>query len=48
MCFLRRTAGYTRWDHNRNEDVLRELQISQMTYGLGAPQNKTAASKKQS
>jgi hypothetical protein len=22
MCFLRRTAGYTRWDHKRNEDIL--------------------------
>jgi hypothetical protein len=31
MCFLRRTAGYTRWDHNRNEDILTELQISQIT-----------------
>jgi hypothetical protein len=20
MCFLRRTAGYTHWDHKRNED----------------------------
>jgi hypothetical protein len=31
MCFLRRTAGYTRWDHKRNEDILTELQISQIT-----------------
>jgi hypothetical protein len=29
--FLRRTAGYTHWDHNRNEDILTELQISQIT-----------------
>jgi hypothetical protein len=26
MRFLRRTAGYTRWDHKINEDVLTELQ----------------------
>ena len=25
MKFIRATAGYTRWDHERNEDVLREL-----------------------
>jgi hypothetical protein len=31
MCFLRRTAGYTGWDHKRNEDILTELQISQIT-----------------
>jgi hypothetical protein len=31
MCFLRRTAGYTHWDHKRNEDILTELQISQLT-----------------
>jgi hypothetical protein len=31
MRFLRRTAGYTCWDHKRNEDILRELQISQIT-----------------
>jgi hypothetical protein len=31
MCFLRRTAGYTRWDHKSNEDILTELQISQIT-----------------
>jgi hypothetical protein len=30
MCFLRRTAEYTRWDHKRN-DILTELQISQIT-----------------
>jgi hypothetical protein len=30
MCFLRRTAGYTRWDHIRNEGILTELQISQI------------------
>jgi hypothetical protein len=29
--FLRRTAGYTRWDHKRNEDILTELQMSQIT-----------------
>jgi hypothetical protein len=28
MHFLMRTAGYTRWDHKRNEDILTELQIS--------------------
>jgi hypothetical protein len=22
MCFLRRTAGYTGWDHKRNEDIV--------------------------
>jgi hypothetical protein len=31
MRFLRRTAGYTGWDHRRNEDILTELQISQIT-----------------
>jgi hypothetical protein len=31
MRFLRRTAGYTRCDHKINEDILTELQISQIT-----------------
>jgi hypothetical protein len=31
MGFLRRTAGYTRWDHKRNKDILTELQMSQIT-----------------
>jgi hypothetical protein len=31
MRFLRSTAGYTRWDHKRNEDILTELQMSQIT-----------------
>jgi hypothetical protein len=31
MCFLRRTAGYTHWDHKRNEHNLTELQLSQIT-----------------
>jgi hypothetical protein len=31
MRFLRRTAGYTRWDHKRIEDILTELQNSQVT-----------------
>jgi hypothetical protein len=31
MRFLRWTAGYTRWDHKRSEDILTELQISQIT-----------------
>jgi hypothetical protein len=31
MRFLRRTAGYTRWDHKRNDDILTELQMSQIT-----------------
>jgi hypothetical protein len=30
MRFLR-TAGYTHWDHKINEDILTELQISQIT-----------------
>jgi hypothetical protein len=30
MHFLRRTAGYTHWDHKRNENILTELQISQI------------------
>jgi hypothetical protein len=30
MCFLSRIAGYTRWDHKRNEDILTELQTSQI------------------
>lgn len=25
MKFMRRTAGYTKWDHQRNEDILQEL-----------------------
>jgi hypothetical protein len=28
MRFLRRTAGYIRWEHKRNEDILTELQIA--------------------
>jgi hypothetical protein len=28
---MRRTAGHTRWDHKRNEDILTELQISQIS-----------------
>jgi hypothetical protein len=31
MRFLRRTAGYTRWDRRRNEDILTELRMSQIT-----------------
>jgi hypothetical protein len=31
MHFLRRTTGYTRWDHKRNEDILTELQMSELT-----------------
>jgi hypothetical protein len=31
MRFLRRTAGYTRWGHRRYEDILTELQMSQIT-----------------
>jgi hypothetical protein len=31
MRFLRRTAGYTRWGHKRNEDILTELQMSRIT-----------------
>jgi hypothetical protein len=31
MRFLGRAAGYTRWDHKRNEDILTELQMSQIT-----------------
>jgi hypothetical protein len=31
MRFLRRTAGCIRWDHKRNEDILTELQMSQIT-----------------
>jgi hypothetical protein len=31
MRFLRRTAGYTRWDHKINEDILTKLQISRIT-----------------
>jgi hypothetical protein len=26
--FLRRTVGYSRWDHKRSEDILTELKIS--------------------
>jgi hypothetical protein len=31
MHFLRRTVGYTHWDHKINEDILTELQMSQIT-----------------
>jgi hypothetical protein len=31
MCFLRRTAGYICWYHKRNEGILTELQMSQIT-----------------
>jgi hypothetical protein len=31
MRFLRRSGGYTRWDHKRNEDILTELRMSQIT-----------------
>jgi hypothetical protein len=31
MRFLRRTAGHSRWDHKRNEDILTELQMLQIT-----------------
>ena len=27
MRFMRHTAGYTKWDHKRNEDILHELYI---------------------
>ncbi|KAJ4431469.1 hypothetical protein ANN_20067 [Periplaneta americana] len=27
MWFMRATAGYTRWDHKKNEDLMQELQI---------------------
>ena len=29
---MRATAGYTRWDHKRNEDVLRELQLESVVH----------------
>jgi hypothetical protein len=31
MRFLKSTTGYTRWHHKRNEDILTELQISEIT-----------------
>jgi hypothetical protein len=31
MRFLRRTAGYTHWNHKINKDNLTELQMSQIT-----------------
>jgi hypothetical protein len=27
MKFMRRTAGYTKWDLKRNKEVLKELQV---------------------
>ena len=27
MRFMRHTAGYTKWDHKRNDDILHELHI---------------------
>jgi hypothetical protein len=32
MRFLRKTVGYTRWDHKRKEDILTELQITEFIY----------------
>ena len=32
MKFMRATAGYTRWDHKRYDDVLRELQLVSCTF----------------
>jgi hypothetical protein len=32
MKFMRRTAGYTKWDHKRNEDILTELKIEPMIH----------------
>ena len=32
MKFMRATVGYTRWDHKRNEDVLRELQLESVVH----------------
>ena len=32
MKFMRATAGYTRWDHKRNKDVLRELQLESVVH----------------
>jgi hypothetical protein len=31
MRFLRRTVRYSCWDHRRNEDILTDLQMSQIT-----------------
>jgi hypothetical protein len=31
MRFLTRTAGYTGWDHKRNEDILTENRITNLT-----------------
>ena len=33
MRFMRYTAGYTKWDHKRNEDILHELHIEPV-FGL--------------
>jgi hypothetical protein len=30
MKFIRRMAGYMKWDHKRNEDILTELKIEPM------------------
>ena len=30
MRFMRHTAGYTKWDHKRNEDILHELHIERV------------------
>ena len=32
MKFMRATAGYTRWDNRRIEDILRELQLDSVVH----------------
>ena len=32
MRFMHHTAGYTKWDHTRNEDILHELHIEPVLF----------------
>jgi hypothetical protein len=32
MKFMRRTAGYTKWDLKRNEEVLKEFKVEAIVY----------------
>jgi len=39
MKFMRYTAGYTKWDHKHNEDVLEELQVEPVIEYIRSYQN---------
>jgi hypothetical protein len=39
--FMRHTAGYTKWDHIRNEEILHELLIEPVLFHIGYINTKT-------